>query len=307
MIQVAFINGNKEATSSPVYQWDYGRWLLIYGIESNEATIQVHFYDRSCERAIVRLATFCGTDKVNNVDVYYKVQIPDGLLENSYSISAYIYLVSSECGNTTHHISIPVIARKKPEGFISKPDESQTTLLEQALIDINEVSESLVEKTTNVIEYVDGELNRVSGYAQDNSSLIQDLDIRIESLENELSDVTGTEIENIKSKVNEVGSNVSKWASASGQEYLDYNISAKGLYAITYVSEYDNKYYTIYLSITNTALNHATTGVFNSPSGFVTIGFTWSTATQKITQDSTPVKLHMNSVHLITPYDKKIS
>ena len=86
MIQVAFLNESKEATSSPVCQGDY----LIYGIESIETTILVHFYDRSCERATVRLATYCVTDEVNNVEVYYKVQIPDGLLENSYSISALI-------------------------------------------------------------------------------------------------------------------------------------------------------------------------------------------------------------------------
>ena len=86
MTQVAFINGNKEATSGPVCQGDY----LIYGIESIEATIQVHFYDRSCERVIVRFATYCVTDEVNNVDVYYKVLIPDTLLENSYSINAFI-------------------------------------------------------------------------------------------------------------------------------------------------------------------------------------------------------------------------
>ena len=304
MIQVSFINESKEATSSPIYQWDYGRWLLIYGIESTDATIQVHFYDRSCERAIVRLATY---EIANNVEVYYKVQIPNGLLENSYSIDAYIYLVSSECGNTTHHISIPVIARKKPDGFISIPDETQTTLLEHALIDINEVSASLIDKTVEITKYVDKEINKVSGYAQDNSALIQELDYRIYSLENELSDVTGAEIDKIKTKANKVGSSKSQWASASGQEYVDYDISAKGLYAITYVSEYDNKYYTVYLSIINTALNHATTGVFASSSGYVTIGFTWSTATQKITQDNTPVKLHMDKVYLITPYDEKIS
>ena len=304
MIQVSFINESKEATSSPIYQWDYGRWLIIYGIESTDATIQVHFHDRSCERAVVRLATY---EIANNVEVYYKVQIPDGLLENSYSIDAYIYLVSSECGNTTHHISIPVIARKKPEGFISNPDVTQTTLLEQALIDINEVSASLIDKTVEITKYVDKEVDKVSGYAQDNSVLIQELDYRIYSLENELSDVTGAEIDKIKTKANKVGSSKSQWASASGQEYVDYDISAKGLYAITYVSEYDNKYYTVFLSIINTALNHATTGVFASSSGYVTIGFTWSTATQKITQDNTPVKLHMNKVYLITPYDEKIS
>ena len=65
MIQVAFINGNKEATSSPVYQWDYERELYIYGLKSSNATIQAHFSDRSCERTIVRLATFFPTDNVS--------------------------------------------------------------------------------------------------------------------------------------------------------------------------------------------------------------------------------------------------
>ena len=37
---------------------------------------------------------------------------PDGLLENSYSINAFIYMVNSDSGNTTHHITIPVLARK---------------------------------------------------------------------------------------------------------------------------------------------------------------------------------------------------
>ena len=122
MIQVAFINGNKEATSSPVYQWAYGQQLYIYGLNSTDATIQVHFADRSCERTIVRLATYEVSDDVSNVEVYYKVQILASLLENSYSINAFIYVVTSESGNTAHHINIPVIARIKPEGFISELD-----------------------------------------------------------------------------------------------------------------------------------------------------------------------------------------
>ena len=65
MIQVAFTNDYKQATSNPVYQWDYGRELYIYGLKSSDATIQVHFSDRSCERTIVRLATFFPTDNVS--------------------------------------------------------------------------------------------------------------------------------------------------------------------------------------------------------------------------------------------------
>ena len=112
MVQVYFINGSKEATSNPIYQWDYGRQLYIYGIKSTDATIQVHFCDKSCDRSIVRLATYEVSNDVSNVEVYYKVQIPDGLLENSYSINAFIYMVNSDSGNTTHHITIPVLARK---------------------------------------------------------------------------------------------------------------------------------------------------------------------------------------------------
>ena len=52
----------------------------------------------------------------------YKVQITDSLLENSYSINAFVYVVTSDSGNTTHHINIPVIVRIKPEGFISELD-----------------------------------------------------------------------------------------------------------------------------------------------------------------------------------------
>ena len=65
MIQVAFTNGYKQATSNPVYQWDHRRELYIYGLESTDDTIQVHFSDISWERTIVRLATFFPTDNVS--------------------------------------------------------------------------------------------------------------------------------------------------------------------------------------------------------------------------------------------------
>lgn len=303
MIEVRFINESKETTANPIYQWDYGQQLYIYGLNSTDATIQVHFADRSCERTIVRLATYEVTDDVTNVEVYYKVQIPDSLLENSYSINAFIYVVTNDSGATTHHINIPVIARKKPEGFISELDTSQTTQLEQALVDINEANAALIERTDAVTNYVKDEIRKVSDYAQTNSEDIRDLDLRIDELENDLSDVSGVEIEKIKSKVNTIGINKSSWESVSGHQYLAYDISVKGLYAITYQSEYDYKYYTIYLSIDNLSVDHATTGVFNSSNGFVTIGFTWDSNIQNITPDSNEVALHITSVYLITPYD----
>ena len=79
MIEVNFINENKEITSNPVYQWDYGRQLHIYWLNITDAVIQVHFRDKSSDRTEVRLAT--------SENDCYKVSIPDVLLENSYSIN----------------------------------------------------------------------------------------------------------------------------------------------------------------------------------------------------------------------------
>lgn len=166
MIQVAFINDNKEATSSPVYQWDYGRWLHIYGIESLDAVIQVHFSDRSCDRTIVRLASSSGD--------YFKVPIPDGLLENSYSINAFIYSVTSDYGKTTHSITIPVVARKKPSGFISQPDESQTTLLEQALDNLNNAYEKIHKDIQNEAAELDSNYRATDDYLTEKYDKLHD-------------------------------------------------------------------------------------------------------------------------------------
>ena len=90
MIQVNFPYGSKEATSSSLYQWDYGQKLQIYGTELNDITIQVHFCDKSCDRTIVRIASLLDA-ATSNV-----VSIPDSLLENDWDINAFIYKVDTE-------------------------------------------------------------------------------------------------------------------------------------------------------------------------------------------------------------------
>ena len=61
------INDYKYTTSNPVYQLDYGQKLNIYGIDSTDEVIQVHFTDNSCERTIVIL--------VSKYTGYYQVSI----------------------------------------------------------------------------------------------------------------------------------------------------------------------------------------------------------------------------------------
>ena len=198
MVEVTFINDYKYSTSSPVYQWDYGQKLIMYGLDTTSEVIQVHFTDNSCERTIVRLASKYAD--------YYQVSIPDGLLENSFPINAYIYLITEDSGETTHQISIPVIARKKPEGFTSQDDPIIQTQVEQLILDINAANDVLVDTANNLEGYVDnyvkGEIERVTNYAQGNSEAIRDLEITLEeinktvnSLNNQINPIDSATIE----------------------------------------------------------------------------------------------------------------
>ena len=116
MIQVNFPYGSKETTSSTLYQWYYGQKLQIYDTELNDATIQVYFCYKSCDRTIVRIGSLLDATTSNP---YYVVSIPDSLLENDWDIHAFIYKVDSEAGNTTYRIKISIFKRKKPEGSLA--------------------------------------------------------------------------------------------------------------------------------------------------------------------------------------------
>lgn len=146
MIEVTFINDYKYSTSSPVYQWNYGQKFIMYGLDTTNDVIQVHFTDNLCERTIVRLAS-----KYAN---YYQVSIPDGLLENCFPINAYIYLITDDSGETTHQISIPVIAKKKPEGFTSQNAPIIKTQIELLIIDITESNKELIYIVNTFLTYI---------------------------------------------------------------------------------------------------------------------------------------------------------
>lgn len=110
---IYFQEGYDEVTVEPIYQWDYGRKLRISGLDLPLA-VQVHFCDKSCDKAIIHIAY--------KHDDYWEVPIPNALLQNSYGIQAYIYLTDEASGKTTKTIHIPITARTKPADFISEPD-----------------------------------------------------------------------------------------------------------------------------------------------------------------------------------------
>ena len=133
-LQALFINGIM------------GRKFIMYGLDTTNEVIQVHFTENSCESTIVRLAS-------KYVD-YYQVSFPDGLLENCFHINAYIYLLTDDSGNTTHQISIPVIVRKKPEGFTSQDDPIIQTQIELLIIDITESNKELIYIVNTFLTYI---------------------------------------------------------------------------------------------------------------------------------------------------------
>lgn len=168
MIEVNFPTGVNEVTAAPgLYEWDYGQILKITGLGALQ-TVQIHFSDKSCQKAIVRLGNLV-TDGI-------EVAIPDLLLENAYSINAFIYVESYKeapwvtatttgtyytlsgstytavtlpddyVAGTTYYqpsaqtikrISIPVIPRKKPEDFIDPIPPSEQTQLDEMIAAVN--------------------------------------------------------------------------------------------------------------------------------------------------------------------------
>lgn len=129
MITATFTAGLDEVTAIGLTQWDYGQKLEINGL-TLPATFQVHFACKRATEAVVRLGT-------NNGGVG-TVAIPDGMLEQDTSIVAWIYVVGEDSGETIKAIRLPIVARQKPQDFISAVTPAEQTMLEEFLADVNE-------------------------------------------------------------------------------------------------------------------------------------------------------------------------
>lgn len=174
MIQVNFPANYNEVSSTPAYQWDTGQVLRVYGLNdvTTDAVIEAHFCDRTCERAIVRLATRNGD--------YYQAPIPNILLENEYDINVFLYVIDGDCKYTTRKVKIPVNKRKRPEDFINEPDPTETTLLEQALNNINYANAHLVQTADQYM----GQVTEIKTSDETQNT-------RLDALETETSGVRG--------------------------------------------------------------------------------------------------------------------
>lgn len=127
MIEAIFQNGVNYITLSGLTQWDYGQQLKISGLDFPEV-IEVHFSNNVEKEAIVMLGT-----KESN---YVLVDIPDVLLEKSYDITAFIYIVGDNSGETVRSVVLKVEPRVKPSDYISQNPDAQE-ILEEAISKIN--------------------------------------------------------------------------------------------------------------------------------------------------------------------------
>ena len=108
VIEVVFTDTVMAITATGLTQWDYGQYLHIKGLALNTVS-EVHFSNSKEKEAIVGVAV--------QEDDYVKVQIPDVLLTKNVDITAYIYTVDGESGETIRTITLKVVPRPKPQNF----------------------------------------------------------------------------------------------------------------------------------------------------------------------------------------------
>lgn len=132
-IKVKLSQGQTEAKSTALHQWDYGQVLEI---ESPElpTIVEVHFACRSMTEAVRHV---CSVD--NGVAV---VAIPNRCLEQSENITAWVYEISGSTGTTIMTITIPVIARTRPSRDEEVPAEVSDTYTELIGV-VNETVDAL--------------------------------------------------------------------------------------------------------------------------------------------------------------------
>lgn len=107
IVTANFGGGKREATTAPLYQWDYGQVLCIAGLDALPQTFEVHF---ATQKNGGVSTTVVGIDE--------RVDVPNVLLTIGKDIHAWIYLSDTTGdGETEYAITIPVKARPMPEYY----------------------------------------------------------------------------------------------------------------------------------------------------------------------------------------------
>lgn len=112
-----------QIVSSPLYQYDYGQKVRIFGLNL-PAHYEVHFSNYERGDATTVLASS------NEFD------IPDMYLQSGRDVYIWIYLhAGNDDGETEYQITIPVLKRAKPTDEEPTPEEQ--SIIDQTIIALN--------------------------------------------------------------------------------------------------------------------------------------------------------------------------
>lgn len=127
MLEAIFTDAILSITLTGLFQWDYGQKLYIKGVNLQEIS-QVHFSNSKEKEAIVMPAVKQGD--------YVVCDIPNVLLEKSLDITAWVYDIGENSGETVRTIILKVEPRTKPQDFISQNPDAED-ILAGMIADIN--------------------------------------------------------------------------------------------------------------------------------------------------------------------------
>lgn len=114
MVKANFKTYASYVTDS-LYQWDLNQVLSVTGLNL-AVTPEVHFSNANMDRAIVRQATM--------VDHVVSVAIPNSLLQDPFTIRAYIGIYEDDTFKVVERVDIPIIPRARPNDYrIEDTDE----------------------------------------------------------------------------------------------------------------------------------------------------------------------------------------
>ena len=98
MLGISYEKYESDKTLNGLYQWDYGQFIQIKGVNASE----VHFQKNG--KSVV-----C---KVDEFDTGFIVKIPDVLLRDSNMLIAYMYEIKEDTGKTIKILRLPIIKRR---------------------------------------------------------------------------------------------------------------------------------------------------------------------------------------------------
>ena len=133
-IRAIIPEGSNSISVGGLYQWDYGRVLIIESADLGSEVVEVHFACTDMNEAIVRSCSFS-----NGVG---SVTIPDSCLERTAPITAWVYRIDGTEGHTAKTIILPVTARTRPSVARDVPQEISDKYTE-LITEINEAVDAL--------------------------------------------------------------------------------------------------------------------------------------------------------------------